>query len=68
MTTGSKTITFHYDENKNVTHETDGNNQVIASYTYAEINRQHDPGREDLLLQTNYRGDVIALTDSSELW
>lgn len=36
MITGSKTITFHYDEDKNVTNETDGNNQVIASYTFAD--------------------------------
>ena len=66
MTTGSKTITFHYDENNNVTHETNGNNQVIASYTYADDQPiSMTRGGKTYYYQTNYRGDVIALTDSA---
>ena len=66
MTTGSKTTTFHYDENKNVTHETDGNNQVIASYTYADNQPiSMTRGGKTYYYQTNYRGDVVALTDSA---
>ena len=66
MTTDSKTINFHYDEDKNVTHETDQNNQVIASYTYADNQPiSMTRGGKTNHHQTNYRGDVVALTDSA---
>src|SRR5690606_33192135 len=66
MTTASQTITFHYDENKNITHETDGNNQVIASYTYADDQPiSMTRGGKTYYYHTNYRGDVVALTDSA---
>ena len=39
MTTASGTITFHYDQNKNVSYETDQSGAVVASYTYDDDNR-----------------------------
>ncbi|QKG85334.1 hypothetical protein GXN76_13190 [Kroppenstedtia pulmonis] len=67
MTTGTKTITFHYDENKNVTHETDQNNQIVASYTYGANDEliSMTRGETTYYYQTNYRGDVTSLTDST---
>ncbi|QKI81212.1 RHS repeat-associated core domain-containing protein [Kroppenstedtia eburnea] len=67
MTTGSQTLTFHYDENKNVTYETDQNHQIVAHYTYGANNElvSMTRGGKTYYYQTNYRGDVTALTDST---
>ncbi|EGK08454.1 cell wall-associated protein [Desmospora sp. 8437] len=67
MTTGSTTITFHYDGNKNVTYETDQNHQIVAHYTYGANNElvSMTRGGKTYYYQTNYRGDVTALTDST---
>nr|WP_245891221.1 DNRLRE domain-containing protein [Desmospora activa] len=67
MTMGSTTLTFHYDENKNVTYETNQNNQIVASYTYGANNElvSMTRGGKTYYYQTNYRGDVIALTEST---
>ncbi|GGA59604.1 hypothetical protein GCM10007416_35760 [Kroppenstedtia guangzhouensis] len=67
MTTGSQTITFHYDGNNNVIYETDQNNQIVASYTYGANNElvSMTRGGKTYYYQTNYWGDVTALTDST---
>ncbi|PRX38679.1 RHS repeat-associated protein [Planifilum fimeticola] len=67
MTTSSGTITFHYDQNDNVVYETDENNRIVASYTYGPNNEPVSMTRDGktYYYQTNYRGDVLALTDSS---
>ncbi|MFD1397376.1 RHS repeat-associated core domain-containing protein [Kroppenstedtia eburnea] len=67
MTTGSQTITFHYDGNNNVIYETDQNNQIVAHYTYGANNElvSMTQGGKTYYYQTNYRGDVTALTDST---
>nr|WP_308420319.1 hypothetical protein [Kroppenstedtia guangzhouensis] len=68
MTTGSQTITFHYDGNNNVIYETDQNNQIVAHYTYGANNElvSMTRGGKTYYYQTNYRGDVTALTDPLE--
>ncbi|RAL21478.1 RHS repeat domain-containing protein [Thermoflavimicrobium daqui] len=66
MTTSSGTITFHYDENKNVIYETDQNNNILASYTYNGIQPvSMTRDGKTYYYQLNNHGDVIALTDSS---
>ncbi|QKI81650.1 DNRLRE domain-containing protein [Kroppenstedtia eburnea] len=67
MTTSTGTITFHYDENNNVTYETDQDNQIVAHYTYGANNELvgMTRGGKTYYYQTNYRGDVTALTDST---
>ncbi|GGA58417.1 hypothetical protein GCM10007416_34540 [Kroppenstedtia guangzhouensis] len=67
MTTGSQTITFHYDGNNNVIYETDQNNQIVAHYTYGANHElvSMTRGGKTYYYQTNYRGDVTALTDST---
>ncbi|PTM59264.1 DNRLRE domain-containing protein [Desmospora activa] len=67
MTTGSTTITFHYDENNNVTYETNQNNQIVASYTYGANNElvSMTRGGKTYYYQTNNRGDVTAITNST---
>ncbi|MBS7531927.1 RHS repeat-associated core domain-containing protein [Hazenella sp. IB182353] len=65
-TTASGTITFHYDENKNVTHETGAKNQVLASYTFNSIQPVSMTLNEQAYAyQLNVRGDVVALTNAS---
>jgi YD repeat-containing protein len=38
MTTAEGTLTFHYDEDNNITYETNESNQIVASYTYGANN------------------------------
>lgn len=66
MATGAETITYHYDENKNVAFETDQNNQLIASYTfegYRPVSMTRNG--QTYYYQLNGHGDVVALTDSA---
>jgi RHS repeat-associated protein len=66
MTTASGTITFHYGENNNVAYETDGNNQVIASYTFEDDHPvSMTRAGKTYYYQLNGHGDVTALTDST---
>ncbi|SIS75554.1 hypothetical protein SAMN05421790_104303 [Kroppenstedtia eburnea] len=60
-------LQIHYDENNDVTYETEPNNQIVATYTYRANN---DPvsmtrGGKTYYYQTTTAGDVTALTDST---
>ncbi|MBA4601052.1 RHS repeat protein, partial [Thermoactinomyces mirandus] len=67
MTTSAGTTYFHYDENKNVSFETDASGQVVASYTFDGENRPVNmtKGGQTYYFQLNGQGDVIALTDAN---
>jgi RHS repeat-associated protein len=66
MTTSSRTVTFHYDENNHVAFETDENNQVIASYTFeGDHPVSMTRGGKTYYYQLNGHGDVVTLTDST---
>ncbi|SFS76370.1 DNRLRE domain-containing protein [Marininema halotolerans] len=67
MTTDSGTLVFHYDEDNNVTYETDKDGKVVASYTYGANGELVSMTRDGkaYYYETNYRGDVTALTDSN---
>ncbi|SHF14153.1 RHS repeat-associated core domain-containing protein [Seinonella peptonophila] len=62
-TTAAGTITFHYDENKNVIYETNASNAIIASYTWNGIHPvSMTRGGTTYYYQLNGHGDVVALT------
>ncbi|OYD06919.1 RHS repeat-associated core domain-containing protein [Paludifilum halophilum] len=62
-----KTIRFHYDQDKNVTYETDENGDVVARYTYGPDNEpvSMTRGGKTYYYQLNGHGDVVALTDET---
>ncbi|MBA4601050.1 MAG: RHS repeat-associated core domain-containing protein [Thermoactinomyces sp.] len=67
MTTSTGTTYFHYDENKNVSFETNTSGQVVASYTFDGENRPVSMTKDGqtYYFQLNGQGDVIALTDAN---
>ncbi len=63
------TITnYHYDgDSRNVLYETDGQNNVVRSYTYSEGGQllSMKKGAQTFFYHYNAHGDVIALTDQN---
>jgi RHS repeat-associated protein len=59
---------YHYDgDSLNVLYETDGQNNVVRSYTYAENGQllSMNKGGQKFFYHSNAHGDIIALTDAS---
>lgn len=66
-TIGTKSVNYHYDENKNVILETDSAANILVSYVYDKDNRPLTMTKngQTYTFHSNGRGDITSVTDAT---